>query len=243
MSEWFESPELWDTVRPCVFQPPLWEHAAEEVDRILELLELEKAARVLDLCSGPGRHSAELAGRGYRVTAVDIHPAYLEEVRSRSNAVETVLSDMREFKREKEFDAALNLFSSFGYFEDPADDLRVLKNLHASLRRGGKAMLDVAGKETMARHFRPRHWERLEDGTIFLDERSIHDGWAYASAIWTLILDSERKSFAVKVRLYSGTELSRLLRKAGFRDVRLYGAYDGRPYDHEAKKLVAVASA
>ncbi|MHC4342275.1 MAG: class I SAM-dependent methyltransferase [Planctomycetota bacterium] len=243
MSEWFESSELWETVRPCLFQAPLWEHAASEVDAVLELLGLEKGARILDLCSGPGRHSVELARRGYRVTAVDIHPAYLEELRSRNDTVETVVSDMRDFKRDGEFDAALNLFSSFGFFEDPADDLNVLKNLHASLKKGGKVMLDVGGKETMARHFQPRHWGRLEDGTIFLDERSIHDGWAYASAIWTLIFESERKSFTITVRLYSGTELTRLLQKAGFAEVRLYGAYDGRPYDHEARKLVAVASA
>jgi SAM-dependent methyltransferase len=242
MAEWFENLDFWNTMRPVLFQEPRWERAAEDVDRVIELLGLDKGARVLDLCSGPGRHAVELARRGFRVTAVDINPAYLEELRSRTDAVEAVESDMREFRRERGFDAAVNLFTSFGYFEDPADDLKVVRNLHASLDRGGKAVLQMNGKENMARRYQPRYWEQLEDGSIHLIEEKVQDGWSGTTMTWTLIRGAERKIFTLNRRLFSGTELTRLIQKAGFSDVKLYGGLDGRPYDHEAKCLVAVAS-
>lgn len=47
---------------------------------------------------------------------------------------------------------AINLFTSFGYFEDPAEDLRVAKNLHESLKPGGKLVMEMMGKEVLARH-------------------------------------------------------------------------------------------
>ncbi|MHC4342276.1 MAG: class I SAM-dependent methyltransferase [Planctomycetota bacterium] len=243
MSEWFENLDFWDTMRPFLFEASRWERATDQVDGVVELLGLEEGARVLDLCSGPGRHSVELARRGFRVTAVDLNPAYLKELKSRSDAIEAVECDMREFRREGEFDAALNLFSSFGYFQDPADDLKVMQNLHASLKKGGKLVLDMNGKETLARKFQPRHWDQLEDGSILLIEQKIHDGWSGNSLTWTLIRGTERKGFTLELRLYSGTEMARLMQKAGFEDVQLYGGFDGSPYDHEAKRLVAVASA
>ncbi|MHC4931223.1 MAG: class I SAM-dependent methyltransferase [Planctomycetota bacterium] len=243
MSEWFEDLDFWDTMRPFMFEASRWESAADQVDAVVELLGIEEGARVLDLCSGPGRHSVELARRGFRVTAVDLNPAYLKELQSRSDAIETVESDMREFKRDNEFDIALNLFTSFGYFEDPADDLRVLENLQASLKAGGKLILDLNGKESLARKYQPRHWEQYEDGSILLIETKIHDGWSGASMTWTLIRGAERKGFTLYTRLYSGTEMIRIMQKAGFTEVKLHGWFDGSPYDHEAKRLVAVATA
>lgn len=97
---------------------------------------------MLDLCCGPGRHVLEFARRGFRVTGVDRTQRYLEAARatalSEGLAVELVQADMRDFSRPPTFDLALNLFSSFGYFAEAADDLQVLKNLNASLAPGAR---------------------------------------------------------------------------------------------------------
>ena len=75
---------------------------------------------------------------------------------------------MREFVRPEAFDAAINLFTSFGYFEDPAEDLQVAKNLFHSLKPGGALVMDLVGKEVLSRIFLPRDWQELADGSLFL---------------------------------------------------------------------------
>ena len=96
---------------------------------------------MLDLCCGVGRHSLELVRRGFRVTGVDRTQAYLDLVAAAAKRealdLELVRQDMREFHRDESYDGVINLFTSFGYFEDPRDDQRVVDNVYASLRSGG----------------------------------------------------------------------------------------------------------
>ncbi|MFQ5858089.1 MAG: class I SAM-dependent methyltransferase [Anaerolineae bacterium] len=183
--------------------------------------------------------------RGFRVTGVDRTTAYLE--RARRQAVEEGLNaefvheDMRSFRRPETFDGAINLFTSFGYFQDPAEDLQVVRNLHASLKPGGRLVMELMGKEVLARIFRERDWHQDEDGTLFLEERTISSGWDWIENRWITIDGSQRTEFTLGHRLYSGTELAALLRQAGFTSVTLYGGLAGGPYDHTAPRLAAVA--
>lgn len=241
--QWFDDPRFWDEMAFMMFHDERWANTPAEVDRIVEMLGLEPGAAVLDLCCGPGRHSLELAQRGFRVTGVDKHEAYLDQARAKGAEVEWIHGDMREFVRESAFDGAINYYTSFGYFEDPADDRRVAENLRASLRAGGRLLIETMGREVLARKFRPRDWFRFDGGTIVLDEREILDDWATVRNTWTRIRDGGQDEFTFVTRLYAGTELAALLRDAGFAQVDLFGGMDGRPYDHEAMRLVAVATA
>lgn len=248
MSEWFDREEFWADFAPVLFGPERWAATAAGVDLLLALLDLPVGSRILDLCCGPGRHSLELARRGYRVTGVDRTERYLEEARRRAAEedlqVEWVREDMRGFERPESFDGAINLFTSFGYFEDPADDLRVARHLCASLRPGGKLVLDAIGKEPLAREFRERdwHWVDRDQGVILLEERTLSPDWDRVIFTWTLVRASGRRSETLSLRLYSGTEISALFREAGFGRITLCGGLDGRPYDHKAARLVMVAT-
>jgi SAM-dependent methyltransferase len=212
---WHEDEEFWRKFDPWLFPDERWEKAAEEVDLALELLELPEGAAVLDLCCGPGRHSLELARRGYRVTGVDRTGDYLAEGRRRAAEegldVEFVCADMREFVRADAFDAVLNLFTSFGYFDAPDDDRIVAANLHWSLRGGGGLLMDVMGREVLARKFTPRDW-RERDGALMLEERRIVDDWSRVESRWILVEDGRRSESTISVRLYSAGELGALLR-------------------------------
>jgi SAM-dependent methyltransferase len=198
---------------------------------------------MLDLCCGPGRHSVELHRRGFAVTSVDRHQPYLDVLHEREPGIEAVCCDMREFVREAAFDAAINLFTSFGYFEDPDDDLRVLTNLRESLRPGGRFLLDTMSKEVFAMQRPAPAYETAEDGAFFLREVELAEDWSSVWATWRLIQDGEVRSFRFFHRLYAGTELRALLLEAGFSEVKLYGALDGRPFDLKARRLVALATA
>ena len=82
MPEWFADPGFWDTMAGAMFDRARQEQTPEEVDGLVALLGLAPAAHVLDLCCGPGRHSLELARRGFSVPGVGLHAPYLERARS-----------------------------------------------------------------------------------------------------------------------------------------------------------------
>ena len=156
MGEWFENEDLWRDLYPYLFPPERFEAAGEEVTALLELAGFS-GKRVLDLCCGPGRHSVELARRGYEVTGVDRSPYLLERAQDRTAEmgveVEWVLDDMRSFRRPAAFGLAINLYTSFGYTSSEAHDMRVLRNVRESLQPGGSLVMELMGKEILASIF------------------------------------------------------------------------------------------
>jgi SAM-dependent methyltransferase len=245
MSTSHDDDEFWRACGPVMFTPERWAGAPEQVDRVLELAGVEPGAAVLDLACGPGRHSLELARRGFRVTGVDRTPPHLAAARAAAGEegleVEWVEADMLSFSRPESFDLGLSLYTSFGYFEDPEDDRRTAANLVESLRPGGALVMEMMGKEVLARIFVARDWQELPDGGILLYERKVSRGWSWIEHRWILLKDGERREFAPSLRIYSAAELTALLRDCGCSAVEVYGGFDGRPYDHEAVRLVAVA--
>jgi SAM-dependent methyltransferase len=179
MSEWFEDEAFWRDLYPMMFSEERFRLGEEEVPKILRLTGFDGAADLaaLDLCCGPGRHALPLARRGVRVTAVDRTRYLLDRAREQARlaglGIEFVEADMREFRREAAFDLALSLFTSFGYFAAREDDLTVLRNVRAGLRLGGAFLIDVAGKEWLARHFQPTRSATLPDGSIFIDRCTV----------------------------------------------------------------------
>jgi SAM-dependent methyltransferase len=245
MGDWFLDEEMWREMYDVFFGPEKWEAAPRETDSILALSGVTTGP-VLDLCCGPGRHALALADRGYRVTGVDAS-AYLLE-RAAANAeerglnVEWVRSDMREFVRPGAFGLALNLFSSFGYFEDADADLRVLKNVHTSLRPGGVLVIDTMSKEILARIFLPSgKVEQRPDGTLVAVQATVRNEWTAVTAWHTVIRDGRATTFELRHSIYSAAELKALLREAGFAEVRCYGNVAGAEYGAGASRLVVVA--
>ena len=247
MSEWFEDDSLWRELYPVLFPEERFRLGEEEVPKVLRLAGLAEStdAAALDLCCGPGRHALPLARRGLRVTAVDRTPLFLDRARERARvaglAVEFVEADMREFRRAAAFDLALSLFTSFGYFAAREEDLQVLRNVRASLRPRGVFVMDMAGKEWLARHFEPTRSRTLEDGSLFIDRCRVVDDWTRVENEWILIKDGRARTLRLRLNVYSGQELKDRLLQAGFTRVDLYGSLDGAPYDREATRLVAVA--
>lgn len=240
---WHEQDEFWDTFAPTLFTEEHWSRAPEEVEHIISLLGIKDGARVLDLCCGPGRHSLELARRGFRVTGVDRTQRYLDSASQQAEEkgleVEFVLDDMRIFCRADAFDAVINVYTAFGYFEDPEDDHQVVMNVFRSLRSGGVFLLDMMSKEVLARKFRERDW-REQDGVLVLQEREVARNWSWIENRWILLKGNERTEFRLSHRLYSATELMSLLTTCGFGQVDAYGDLEDGAYDHTASRLVVV---
>jgi hypothetical protein len=109
-----------------------------------------------------------------------------------------------------------------------------------SLRHGGALLLDVMGKEVLARVFRERIW-REEGDIIILEKPKVTRNWGWLENRWMLIREGEEREFNISLRLYSAAEISTLLMECGFGPVEVYGDVQGAPYDHRAKRLVVVA--
>lgn len=245
MPSWHENDDFWDGTAPVLFAEEKLKQAPAEVARILELIELPPGAAVLDMGCGLGRHAREFARKGYRVTGVDRTTHYLDiarrDARRERQEVEWVQADMRTFHRENAFDAAVNLFTSFGYFDNAAEDRRVAENLFASLKPGGYLVMDLMAKEILARIFQPRDWREEPDGTILLEERKITADFSWVDVRWIIIRDERTVEHRFGHRLYSAGELKGLLGDVGFVHRQVYGSFEGAPYDHQAERLVVVA--
>ncbi|GAA4661860.1 class I SAM-dependent methyltransferase [Streptomyces chumphonensis] len=218
---------------------------AEELLKTSPLLSFAPGTRVLDLCCGPGVFTVPLARQGHEVTGVDLSPAMLERARARTAdagaRVTYVRADARTYRAPEAFDVVLNLFTSFGYFEDPADNARVLRTLHDGLRPGGTLVLDLAGKELLARRVTPpKVVRRGEDLMVQTD--TVLDDWARLRSDWVLVRGERVTRASLVWFVYSAVELRRLAEEAGFGRVEIFGGFDGRPYDEHADRLVLRAS-
>ncbi|MDR0497146.1 MAG: class I SAM-dependent methyltransferase [Treponema sp.] len=268
--EWFNDEDFWSRYAPVIFDDKHWAEVPEVADSVTRLAGLslygadscseqssgnsgERAPRVLDLCCGMGRITSELARRGFAATGVDTSRSLLETAREDAAYeqldIEYILADARTFKRPLFFDLAVNLYISFGYFEDPDEDLLLARNVHESLKPGGSFIIETLGKEIAARRFTVGEWfERA--GFSVLTEYEAVDSWAALKNRWILVPnyrigpqpagvpDRIEKNFVQ--RLYAATELRSLLFKAGFSAVEIYGGWDERPYDQNAEMLIAV---
>lgn len=241
---WHDTDPFWLTMGHVLFHSRRWAGTAAEVDRLVELLDLTPGTRVLDLPCGPGRHSLELARRGVQVTGVDRTQAYLDQARAASEAeqldVRWLQGDMRTWREPQGFDAALNLWSSFGYFDDPDDDRRQLESVLESLRPGGRLVLDTMSLEILARDFTESSVLEL-DGSLLIERRRIIGPWTAIESTWTLLEGDTRQERTMRVRLYSARHLAGLMHQVGFREIEILGSLGRAPFDQNAKRLVLVA--
>ncbi|MFI5360748.1 MAG: class I SAM-dependent methyltransferase [Elusimicrobiota bacterium] len=217
--------------RPEIFTPGAPEAvaaAAAETAFLWKALGLKKGSRVLDVACGTGRHSVRLARRGASVLGVDATPAYLRAARLAGARVPNArfeLGDMRRLGRNGEFDAAINLWTSFGYFEKPSDDLKTLRGVARALKPGGLFLIDLADVRTIRRRFQSRSWNRRADGAYVLEESVYSGGWDPKVAnTWTVLRAGKaplRSRFVV--RAYDRVRLSAVLIRAGLTPVKYWG--------------------
>jgi SAM-dependent methyltransferase len=238
---WFEDDEFWREFFPVMFPEERFAAASGQVEQILKLTGVQSGA-VLDLCCGPGRHSQEFAQRGFAITGVDKSEFLLQQAKARSTAqVEWVRQDMRDFRRERAFDLACNLFTSFGYFESEDDNLQVLRNVHASLKPGGVFVLELLGKERLARIWKDSIVTDYPDGSTWVQRPQVRDEWCRVENEWLLIKGDSARRYSFKHWIYSARELKDLLRFSGFAKVDVFGDLGGSPYGLDALRLIAVA--
>jgi SAM-dependent methyltransferase len=203
--------------------------AGDEVKFLWKVLGLKKGSRVLDIPCGTGRHAVRLARRGASVLGVDITDAYLREARRAARGLRNarfVRGDMRRVPLKNEFDAAINLWTSFGYFERASDDIKTLRGVARALKDGGLFLIDTADITEIRRRLHSRSWSRRADGAYVLEDAIYVGGWdPKVVNEWTVLRRGKpaRRSRFV-VRGYDKARMFAALKKAGLTPLRTWSA-------------------
>lgn len=221
--------------------------AEKEAGFVAAVLELKPGARVLDLCCGQGRHSVQLAKRGFRVTSLDLNSEYLELAERAAAdakvALETVAADMREIPFENHFDAIVNMYSSFGYLESEAEDLKVLESAVKALRPGGQLLLDMLNREWAVDNYIQNDWHSGTDGTLYVERRDLDLATSRMHVHFIVVgpEGSRRESIGHIIRLYTLTEMIRLLQRVGLSLTKVFGGFDSEAYAIGTRRMIIAA--
>lgn len=220
------------------------EQTQQEVRFIEEVLALAKGEEVLDLCCGHGRHAVELAKRGYAVTGLDLSEYFLKIAEERAKqadvSIRFVHADMREIPFEEAFNAVINLFTSFGFFEKEKDNARVLDAVSRSLKANGKLLMDLVNRERVVKMQPWQRWYEVGRNVV-LDSFGFDVFTGRFNSKKLLITDEGRKELAFSVRAYSYVELSKMMENVGLKVIRAFGGYNRSDYEINSRRMILLA--
>jgi ubiquinone/menaquinone biosynthesis C-methylase UbiE len=239
MSEWYERSFGNDYL--IVYKHRDFQGAYNEVKRMIGWLDLPRGASVLDLCCGMGRHSMALADFGYKVTGVDLSDVLLQEAVKRDARCEVtwVKADMRNVPLDMRFDAVVNLFTSFGYFDSDEENAKVLKEIERMLVPKGKFIIDFLNPQYVASRLVP-YSERSESNTVIQETRQIEDGFVRKKILIKQLGQPDRH-YLEQVKLYDLPSFREMMEKTNLQIDYTYGNYDESSYSESlSPRLIIV---
>jgi SAM-dependent methyltransferase len=234
--------ELFDEIYLSTYASRLeTEDSAAEALAAAKLAGVEPPAEILDAPAGFGRHSIPLAEAGYHVTAVDRSSVQLDEGRRRAGESEWprfVQADFRELPFEDaSFDAVLNLFSSIGYRGEEGDR-QMLAEFGRVLRPGAALMIETMHRDRLMAIFQPNTWEPLDDDALVAEARRFDHAAGEIETDHILVAGGSRRSFTYTMRVYTATDLVRLVEGVGFGEIECFGNYEGAELERESRLVV-----
>ncbi len=241
---WFDNNEMWQRFYDCMFDADSFALAKQQCRQVLALTD-RPIVSVLDLACGPGRHVIGFAEQQLQVTGVDLSGFLLNKAANLINEQQLeanlVHGDLLAYQPDTSFDLITNLFTSFGYYENPADNQQVLNNACDWLNANGVLVIDTFGKEQAARSIEPVHCTEYENGDLRFERPLLIDNMRVYSNEWILVQGDQAHRWEYAHYVYSADELTAMLYQAGFQQVEIYGSLDQDDYDLSADRLVAVA--
>lgn len=230
MSRWFET---W-------FNSPyyhiLYEHrdpaeAETFVENLLHHLHPEKNVHFLDLACGAGRHARFIHKHGYKTTGADISPLNISLANAfKQKDLDFFVHDMRDPLGEAQYDYVLNLFTSFGYFEEESDQLKTIRAIYTGLKPGGMLILDFMNTPKILRELVPA--ETIIRGKVrFEIKRHVKNHIIYKEI---RVIDGERtETFREEVQAISLEDFKQMFQEAGLFIENIFGSYQLESYDPE----------
>lgn len=231
-SDWYK--KIWT----LDIQNQSWvEDTKRQVDFLIERLELRGDERVLDLACGFGRHSLELARRGFQVVGVDITPAYInyatEQAKKENLNAHFICSDIREVSFENEFDVVLNMADgAVGYLENEEENLKIFAVVARALKSGGKHFMDIMNGEYATTHFPCKLWDAGEKcltlSNFEWNEETKTLTYGQVDFPYGEVLPVPVMEEGNTIRLYSLREIEHIFKKLGMKVCESYADFSGK---------------
>ena len=224
------------------------------VDFIIEVLGLKKGVEILDIACGAGDHSIEFARRGLKVTAFDIAPSLIDVAKQRAKEEKTEINffagDMRDMSFESQFNGAVLLSHSFGFFNHE-ENKRVLEGAYTALKDDGCLLLDLMNPYNLPRF--QKTWTQLEGGFLLNEPHVLDAPAGVLTGRPAMFIDTENDRIVLMdqdalenndIRMYTALEMRAMLEETGFTKIEFYGQnkLPRMPYASGSERMVVVAS-
>lgn len=237
--EWFDSP-----LYGKLYANRDEQEAKKLIDLLEETLNLSGCSEILDLGCGRGRHAISLAERGYQVTAIDLSKQAIETAKKKAGEknldIEFLLRDMRD-PLPRTFDAIINLFTTFGYFDSDRENARVLDSVVQMLEPGGMFVLDYMNSEKVKRSFQATDHGHFRD-IKFEVNRYIRDDAIIKDITFAGEPIDGIREYSERVKLYDLDWFRRELDRRNLQIDHVYGDYEGNPFDVENSPRLMIVS-
>jgi len=242
MAEWFE--EWFNTEEYLnVYRHRNDAEAEQLVNLILANVDLEQNADVIDLACGTGRHSILFAERGFNVTAVDLSEKLLSVARLNAESlglqINFVTADLRNFCITSKFELAVNLFTSFGYFESDVENFSLFNDAFDLLKDDGYFVIDYFNANYIRKNLIP-HSEDIINGKKIIQDRKILGDRVIKDIV--VAKNGTRRNYRESVRMYSDSELKAGLEKSGLRIIKTFGDFKGSRFDLNSSSRIIIIS-
>jgi len=210
------------------------------LDNLISKIHISPGSRILDVACGKGRHSLYLNKKGFDVTGYDLSEQSINHNLSMENdTLHFYLHDMRELFRTNYFDAVLNLFSSFGYFEKAHDNFRCLQSHHAALKKGGLFVLDYFNAQKV-REIGNQNYVKEVDNIKFQINKTVSGNKVVKEIRFTD--KGENYEFDEHVTLISKQEFENYFKELGLEILSTFGNYNLDKFNAEnSDRLIFLA--
>ncbi|NHN24673.1 class I SAM-dependent methyltransferase [Flavobacterium jejuense] len=232
-ASWFDSPFY-----HILYKDRDYNEAQHFMDNLTSYLNLPEEAKILDLACGKGRHSIYLNSLGYNVTGADLSENSIAEASKAANeTLHFKVHDMRDTCKEK-YDAIFNLFTSFGYFENDADNLTTLKAIHNSLTETGFACIDFMNVDYVIANLVPEEVKTVENIDFHI-KRYVKQNHIYKEIRFTA--EGEDYHFTEKVQALRLTDFEQMMEEAGIYLLDIFGNYKLQKFfKNESERLIMI---
>lgn len=235
--DWFNTDEYLN-----VYQHRNESDAEAHIKLILDNIILPDKAKILDMACGAGRHSIILARKKFNVTAVDLSEKLLSVALKLSQLenleIKFIHTDIRNFSTDEKFDLVLNLFTSFGYFEEDDENFAVLKKAYDLLNNKGYFVLDFFNSEFITKNLIEFTSEKIQNSQI-IQHRKIQDKRVIKKII--IATPDNKREYEESVRMFTYEELKMMLIKIGFDIYKTFGDFLGNNFDNsESPRLIFI---
>jgi len=211
-----------------------------DVDFLEKTFDVKPGAHLLDVPCGNGRHSIELARRGYRITGIDLSQELLAAARSELDA-DWRFGDMRALELESSaFDGAFCFGNSFGYLDYEGAGA-FLSSIAGALKPGAKLVIETGvAAESILPTIVAKRWHR--SGDLFIVSENRYDAAASRLDIdYTFIRDGTIETRPASSYVFTVAEIGRMLESAAFEVLARHSGLAGEPYQLGSPRLIITA--